>query len=340
MKKRSSTTTQQRDFTYRLPAIRGIQAGQEYFTTAIPLAVLIKILMHATLPTPVDKERPQEIANFLTANPSSYVLPPLTISIVGDYEYTPSESSKGSVSIGVLTLAINVDIAILDGNYRAIGIKKAIEDLPSLSNETVSVVIFPNLGNQTRMFGEIKANQRKPGRLERIVDDKTDSLANITRDVISSTSAFKDSIEFRKTTISNRSKNLFTFSGLYQANEALLVNHRTMPMETQRNLAIEFWNTVQDSMPDWTSEEPRVSLRKQTVHAHGVTLCAIAMAGAKIIQRSPKTWKLKLGKLRQIDWSRNNVKLWEGKAMLGGRMTKTKASVELTAKAILEQLDR
>ncbi len=338
--KRVSTTTTQPGFTYRLPAIRAMQAGQEYFTTAIPFAVLTKILKHVTGSTPVDRERHHAVANFLTTNPQSYVLPAMTISIDGDYEFTATVPLAGAVSTGILNLAIDTDIAILDGTYRALGIEKAILDLPSLSEETISVVIFPILSNQSRKFGEIKSNQRKPGRSERIVDDKTDALANITRDVISCTSAFKDSIEFRKTTISNRSKNLFTFSGLYQANEALLTNQKKLALDAQRKLAIEFWNTVQHSMPDWTSQEPRVNLRKQTVHAHGVTLCAIAKVGATIMQRYPKSWKAKLRKLSKIDWSRSNVKLWEGKAMLGGRMTKTTASVELTANTILEQLDK
>ena len=141
-----------------------------------------------------------------------------------------------------------------------------------------------------------------------------------------------------KTTISNRSKNLFTFSALYQANELLLKPFSDRSQKDRLQLAIDFWQAVQSAIPDWTSEIPRVELRKQTVHAHGVTLCAIASAGSRLVERFPKTWKRKLKKLRDIDWSRSN-KHWEGKAMLGGRMTKSAASVELTASQVLQALE-
>lgn len=338
MKKTIHKTVKPSEFTYRIPAIRATQAGQEYFTTAIPFGVLAKLLGDASGMTPVDRDRPKAIAQFIASNPATYVLPALTISMSGEYVFTPLESITAAVSTGTLTLDIDAEFEIHDGTYRVLGIAQAILDHPALNDESVSVVIFPNSRSKSRKFADIRGHQRKSGRSERIVSDRTDAIANITREVIANVSAFTDSIEMGKTTISNRSKNLFTFSALYQANEALLSSQRDQPIETRREHAIEFWNTVQDAMPDWTSETPRVDLRKQTVHAHGVTLSAIAVAGALIVERFPKSWKRKLGKLSQINWLRDNHKLWEGKAMLGGRMTKTAASVELTAQAILTQL--
>ena len=41
--------------------------------------------------------------------------------------------------------------------------------------------------------------------------------------------------------------------------------------------------------------------------------------------------------LRKVDWSRSNP-LWEGKAMLGGRINKTQMNVALTTVAIKQVL--
>lgn len=338
MKKRTLKTGKKNDFTYCLPAIRAVQAGQEYFTTAIPFCVLAKLLSDRPALGFVDRDRSKSIGKFITCNAESYVLPAITISIGGKHVFEGIHLDCSGVAIGTLVLEMDAEIVIHDGNYRAMGIIQALGDRPSLGDESISVVIFPDSSGQGRKFGEIKAHQRKSGRAERIVRDMTDAIANITREVIANVAAFTDSIELLKTTISNRSKNLFTFSSLYQANEILLAGYRDQPIEKQVNHAVEFWKTIQNAMPDWTSKIPRVELRKQTIHAHGVTLCAIAFAGALTIKRYPTSWRQKIAKLKEINWRREEIQLWEGKAMLGGRMTKSAASVELTAQVILGQI--
>lgn len=340
-KKTRTTRNKPSGFTYNLPAIRAIQAGQEYFTTAVPYSVLGKLLDldGEQLETgALDRDRPKAIANFIARNMDSYVLPAITISIDGEYTFSSTQPENAAVFAGALIISIDTRVQLQDGRYRAMGIADALRSDPSLSDESVAVVIFPQSEGSSRKFGDIKANQRKAGRSERIIRDPSDPIAMITRAVIANVEAFTDAIEMVKTTISNRSKNLFTFSALYQANEALLASKSDLPIDDQTNHAVAFWQTIQDAMPDWTSETPRVDLRKQTVHAHGVTLCAIATVGAAVVARYPKSWKQKLGKLRKIDWSRDNTKLWEGKAMLGGRMTKTAASIELTSKLLWSRL--
>jgi DNA sulfur modification protein DndB len=329
------------DFTYSLPAIRAIQADQEYFTTVIPFGIVAKLLSDQSNgfdAMPFDRERMNAITAFITENPQSYVLPALTISIRGEYVFQSSQEDSSPVLAGTLVLPINSKIQIHDGRHRASAIAQAIAAHPTLSNQSISVVIFPIQSRNNRKFGAIKANERKSGRLERIISDKTDNVSQVTREVIRDVDAFTHSIEMVKTTISNRSKNLFTFSALYQANEALLSTKRDQPIQNQIDHAVEFWKLVQNAMPDWKSDRPRVELRKQTVHAHSVTLCAIAVVGAAIVARFPNSWQRKLTKLHSINWSRGNTKLWEGKAMLGGRMIKSTASIELTARVIADQL--
>lgn len=328
-------------FTYSVPAIRAVQAGQAYYSAAIPFGVLVKLLnLHAggDNEVAIDRDRSRAIADYVCDNTDSYVLPPITISVNVECLFAPHDAAELTISTGTLKLPINASFQVHDGRYRVSAIGQALAKKPSLADETIAVVIYTSDSGVERRFGDIKANQRKSGRSERIVNDPGDSIAKITREVIAEVPAFTDAIEMVKTTISNRSHKLFTFSALYQANEILLSCQRNVPFDQQVKFAIKFWETVQAAMPAWTSSTPRVELRQQTVHAHSVTLCAIAKAGTLVIAKFPKSWERKLSKLNDINWSRTNAKLWEGSAMFNGRMVKSAASVEQTANTIYKHL--
>ena len=49
-------------------------------------------------------------------------------------------------------------------------------------------------------------------------------------------------------------------------------------------------------------------------------------------------WKEKLKLLRKINWSRGNAALWEGRAMIGGRLSKASSNVVLTSVALKRTL--
>lgn len=328
-------------FTYSVPAIRAVQAGQAYYIAAVPFGVLLKLLnlrVGADNEVAIDRERSKAIADYVCQNQNSYVLPPITLSVDVECLFTPHDATELRISTGTLKLPMNASFQVHDGRYRVSAIAQSIAKQPKLAEETIAVVIYTSDSDVERRFGDIKANQRKSGRSERIVNDPGDSIAKITRAVIAEVPVFNNAIEMVKTTISNRSHKLFTFSALYQANEILLWSQRGVPAEQQIEFALKFWKIIQTAMPAWTSSVPRVELRQQTVHAHSVTLCAIAKAGVMVIAKFPKSWERKLLKLEAIDWSRANTKLWEGKAMFNGRMIKSAASVEQTANVIYKLL--
>ena len=95
-------------------------------------------------------------------------------------------------------------------------------------------------------------------------------------------------------------------------------------------------------MPDWLAayrkEVSTSELRQNYVHAHGVTLQALGSAGADLLSHKPKTWKNQLKNLRKIDWSRSNTAVWEGRALMYGKLSKARANVALTANLIRQHL--
>src|SRR5262249_15029007 len=150
--------------------------------------------------------------------------------------------------------------------------------------------------------------------------------------------------ETEKTTISNRSIKLFTFSSIYQGTRALLNKPKAGLISPQEEtLAIEFWTEISKHVREWQlARERKVSaaeLRRDFIHAHGIALHALGIAGAALLATEPKRWKDRLKALTKIDWSRSNTKMWEGRAMIGGRVSKAHTNVLLTAAALKRALD-
>ncbi len=47
-----------------------------------------------------------------------------------------------------------------------------------------------------------------------------------------------------------------------------------------------------------------------------------------------RDWKNCLSTFRDIDWLRSNTGIWEGRAMIGGQMSKARQNIQLTANVL------
>jgi DNA sulfur modification protein DndB len=112
--------------------------------------------------------------------------------------------------------------------------------------------------------------------------------------------------------------------------------------ETRLDLATAFWNEVAKHISDWRLAKERklsaADLRRDYIHAHTLALAALARAGGDLLRQHPRDWKQRLAKLDTLDWSRSNTKLWEGRAMSAGRLSKKTVNVILTGNAIKKHL--
>ena len=79
-------------------------------------------------------------------------------------------------------------------------------------------------------------------------------------------------------------------------------------------------------------------VREGFIHSHGIALQAIGKAGNALLKGNPGGWKSRLKPLAQIDWSRKNARLWEGRALIGGKVSKVTTNVILTTNAIKRHL--
>jgi DNA sulfur modification protein DndB len=78
-------------------------------------------------------------------------------------------------------------------------------------------------------------------------------------------------------------------------------------------------------------------LREESMAAHSITWIALAEAGLYIIQKlsDNNAWWHIMGNFT-MDWSRQNP-LWQGRAINGGKITKTRKNIILMANPIIQK---
>lgn len=338
-------------YVHVFPAIRGVQAGREFYVAMCPLRLIPRLFQFNEAEVPpqmraqriLNKARIPEIAHYMANNPKDYIFSSLTASIDGQVRFDPAGAESTDRNLGSLVVPMDARILINDGQHRRAAIEDAINVQPQLGDEHISVVFFLDRGlkKSQQMFADLNKHAVRPTKSIGILFDHRDPMSQLACNVASEVDVFRDLIEFEKTTISNRAIKLFTLSSLFQATRALLGKaKRAEPTDKEQALAVEFWNAVCSHMPDWKLAAERkvasADLRRDYIHAHGVVLHALGIAGGQLLTQEPRRWKSRLKKLEGVDWSRSNRE-WEGKALVNGRVSKSHQSLLLTA-AQLKQI--
>lgn len=292
----------------------------------------------------LNKGRLPELSRYILDNPKSYVFSALTASIDAEVSFEASSQKTHGDRVGLLRVPMNARFVINDGQHRRAAIELALKERPELADESIGVVFFLDAGlkRSQQMFADLNRHAVRPSPSIGILYDHRDEDAAIVREVVMTSDTFRTLIEMERTTLAVRSRKLFTLSGLYSGTCALLhdlCHGRTEAVEKARS----YWETCADMIPDWHAvRERRASageLRRDYVHSHGIALQALGMAGNQLLRNGSEAQTRKvLKKLRAIDWSRSNASLWEGRAMVGGRISRSSANVTLTANVLMHQL--
>lgn len=339
---------------YSFPAIRGIQAGREYYVTMFPLKVLPSLFTFNDEELDpkfraqriLNKNRIPEITRYIVDNPKDYVFSSITASIDSNVEFHPYMDKGEGRNIGQLEIPMGSRLLINDGQHRRAAIEEALKERPELGSETISVVLFVDSGLRLsqQMFADLNKHAVRPTRSLGILYDHRDPMAQLARDLAMDHLPFKGLTELEKTTISNRSTKIFTLSSVYQATCALLGKTSKTPSvdEDEADLAKRYWAEVAQQIPEWQlllqKKVNASDLRRDFIHAHGVALQALGRVGATLIECYPDDWEHRLEPLSKLDWSRDNVDQWEGRALVGGSLSKAQNHLVLTTNAIKEHL--
>lgn len=338
-----------RTFAYSFPAIRGIQAGREYYVAMCPMKVIPKIFQfnEDTLPPEIraqrtlNESRVPEITRYMLQNPESYVFSALTASIDADTHFDPLDVEHGDN--GILFVSMTGNFLINDGQHRRAAIEQALREDPDLGDETIAVVFFIDRGIQQaqQMFTDLNKHAVQPSPSLNVLYDHRDPKARVIREVVLSSAFYKDLVEMERSNLVARSRKLFTLSALHSATSALLADLGKNDMEENISIASEFWSVVAQQFKEWNLVHEGVvsasEIRQNYLHTHGVILHAIGKCGNALLLRYTETWRDEIPKLTTIDWSRSNPE-WEGRSIIMGRVKKSRENIILTCNRIKQAL--
>jgi len=338
-------------FEYQFPAIRGIQASREYYVSMCPLRLIPKLFhfnddeLNPELRAQriLNKARIPEMADYVANNKEGYVFSAITASIDGEVSFDPYSKTDDLNRIGTLHVSMDARLIINDGQHRRAAIEMAIKDRPEIRDETIAVVFFLDRGLERcqQMFADLNRYAIRPSTSIGLLYDHRDEKAQLVKIVVSKSAAFKKMVEKEKSSLSARSRKLFTLSAVYNANNALIGDQ---PIESSEELAdhcAEYWDEVDKFMPEWgfvrESKITSGDVRRDFIHSHAIVLQVLGEVG-NVLMQQPTTWRKKLRKLADVDWSRANASLWEGRAMVGGRVQKARNNVILTRNVVKSAL--
>ena len=132
------------NFTYRFPAVKGIQAGREYYISMVPLKLLSRlfpsddeiVMPEYRAQRRINEARIPEIKRYILENRDTYVFSALSASIDGHFTFTQLVDSD----VGILEVDMDSVFLINDGQHRKAAIEAAMEEDSTLGEETISIV--------------------------------------------------------------------------------------------------------------------------------------------------------------------------------------------------------
>ena len=139
-------------FEITVPAVRGLQAGHEYYVSAVPLCYIPRVFpscgndstSKVSGQPAIDKKRVRELAQYMLDNPAQYALPPIIACIDGRVNFVPV-ADGANANIGCVRVPMDARISVSDARHWIAAIETVLTANPDLGSETVSAVFIPDV---------------------------------------------------------------------------------------------------------------------------------------------------------------------------------------------------
>lgn len=330
------------NFFYRFPAVKGIQAGREYYISMVPLKLLSRlfpaeediVLPEHRAQRRINEARIPEIKDYILDNRSTYVFSALSASIDGDFKFTPYMNTD----VGLLEVDMESIFLINDGQHRKAAIEAAMKEDPSLEKETISVVFFSDegLARSQQMFTDLNKHAVKTSNSLATLYDSRDEIAVATKQVIEGIPFFKRYTDKERDILGKNSSNLFTLNMLYKANQKIL--HTESCSDSDTSFLLEYWQLVSDNIIEWqevlNKTLTKKALRENYIVALAITISAFGKLGRFFYDNADYEMNEYLPKLQKIDWLRSND-IWIGRTIReNGKVLNSEEAVSYTCSII------
>jgi DNA sulfur modification protein DndB len=369
-----------------VPALRGKMGNTEYFTITLPYSVVTRYLTTTdrNLP-PRERENRKPtpsrygvISDYMTKNPDTYRFSSITCTYGKDGTHAPvrwrsAEPSGDLAFIGLLTLDQRDPLIIVDGQHRFEGIKKALDQDPSLVDDMISVVLFPyiSLKAAQQLFSDLNRTAKKTTKSLDILFDHRDVVNRITTKlVVEKMPMFKDRVNLEDAGIPAQSKDMFTLAGIYQATEPMvdaiyeagLLPEELVPKDSQGapikdsqgnpitnedkyvDFLADVWEFIALRFPEWgkvaNGELDIRDVRSKYLHWNSGVISAIGEFVAASMREKGKDWHqpvvTALEHPENRGWRRDEAH-WQG-IITAGTQVLPRSAVKPQLKAYLKRL--
>lgn len=329
-------------FSYNFSAVKGFQAGREYYISMVPLKLLPRlfpveeeiVLPEFRAQRRINETRIPEIKQYILDNRDTYVFSALSASIDGEFKFVPYEDSD----VGVLTVDMEAVFLINDGQHRKAAIEAAMKEDPSLENETISLVFFEDAGliRSQQMFTDLNKHAVKTSNSLATLYDARDEIAVATKGVIDGIPFFKRYTDKERDILGKNSSNLFTLNMVYKANQRILHGDRCTKKDEE--FLLSYWALVAENVVEWQEVLDKTltkkALRENYIVTLAITISAFGKLGRFFYDNLDYDMRTYLHKLRQIDWLRSN-RDWVGRTIRNnGKVLNSEEAISLTCSKI------
>ena len=327
--------------------IRGTQANTEYYVCMVPLSVLPKLFIFSDKELPptirsqriLNKARIPEMKRYILQNRDSYVFSALTASVDGDISFKPIDAMEQHRSLGEIEIGINNKIVINDGQHRKAAIDAALAECPELKYEDIAVVLFPDTGlkRSQQMFSDLNRYAIRPTKSINILYDQRDPFSAMICGLVDKLPMFGEWVDKEKASVSNRSRALFTLSGIYGSSQELI---KGLAVINEQATIQKFWETLYDSIPEWrdvvSGQKKASKLRTESITGHAILHRALAHVGNDLLRQGRQLSELKA--IQHIDWRKTNT-IWDGHVVVNGNISASNSSVQYVASIVGEAIE-
>ena len=188
-------------YSHTFPAIRGIQAGRPCYVAMCPMRIVPKLFKFNEAEVPpelraqrsLNRSRIPEISCYLTDNSDNYTLSSLTASVDAMVIFEPMADTGYGQNIGTLSIPMDAQILINDGQHRRAAIEEAIKENPELGHDNISVLFFIDEGltRSQQMFADLNKHAIRPSDSISTLYDHRDNISELARYVQKRVHAFQ-----------------------------------------------------------------------------------------------------------------------------------------------------
>lgn len=334
------------NFSYHFPAVKGIQAGREYYISMVPLKLLSRlfpaeeeiVLPEYRAQRRINEARIPEIKNYILDNRDTYVFSALSASIDGEFKFTPYMDTD----VGIFEVDMESIFLINDGQHRKAAIEAAMKEDPSLEKETISIVFFSDegLARSQQMFTDLNKHAVKTSNSLATLYDSRDEIAVATKHVIDAIPFFKRYTDKERDILGKNSSSLFTLNMIYKANQKIM--HSEKCSSSDAEFLLSYWQLVSDNIVEWqevfNKSLTKKALRENYIVTLAITISAFGKLGRFFFDNDNYKMQDYLPKLQQIDWLRSN-NMWIGRTIRdNGKVLNSEEAISLTCAVIKREI--